>query len=69
MDAEPTNEQYELLSERLDHYRERIEMLEDAKDQRAVDAYNRRGHTLEIIVILLVALEAVFEVLLYFHHA
>jgi uncharacterized Rmd1/YagE family protein len=69
MDDEQINEQYDLLSERLDHYRERIDALEDEKDQRSITAHNRRGHALEVIIILLVALESVFTVLLYFHHA
>lgn len=58
MDDETVEGRFELHDERLDHYGERIEKLEAARDQR----HNRR---LEWIVIVLVALEAVFEVLMY----
>lgn len=59
MDDELIEQRFELHDERLDHYSERIEALEGARQ-------NRRGRALELIVIALVALEAVFEVLMYF---
>lgn len=62
MDDETIEGRFELFDERLDHYSERLEKLED-------DKARKHGHRLEWIVIALVALEAAFEVLLYFHHA
>lgn len=58
MDDELIEQRFELHDERLDHYSERIEALEGARQ-------HRRGRALEWIVIALVALEAVFEVLMY----
>lgn len=60
MDDETIEGRFELHDERLDHYGERIDQLEGARDQ----SHSRR---LEWIVIALVALEAVFEILMYFH--
>lgn len=60
MDDELIEHRFDLHDERLDHYKERIEALEGARDQK-------HGRRLEWIVIGLVALEAVFEVLMYFH--
>ena len=61
MDDETIEGRFSLHDERLDHYGDRIEALEGEKQRR-------HGHRLEWIVIILVALEALFEVLLYFHH-
>lgn len=55
-----TDQRFELVDERLDHYSERLEALEGAKEKL-------HGRALEWIVIALVALEAAFEVLMYFH--
>lgn len=60
MDDELIDQRFELHEERLDHYGNRIEQLEGARDQK-------HGRRLEWIVIALVALEAVFEILAYFH--
>lgn len=60
MDDETVEGRFELHDERLDHYGERIEKLEAAREQS-------HGRRLEWIVIVLVALEAVFEILMYFH--
>lgn len=60
MDDELIEQRFELHDERLKHYSERLEALEDAREQK-------HGRRLEWIVIGLVALEAVFEVLMYFH--
>jgi uncharacterized Rmd1/YagE family protein len=54
------DDRYEFLNDRIDHHGERIDALEGTRDQR----HSRR---LEWIVIVLVALEAVFEILMYFH--
>jgi uncharacterized Rmd1/YagE family protein len=58
MDDETIEGRFELHDERLDHYGERIEKLEGAREQS-------HGRRLEWIVIVLVALEAIFEVLMY----
>lgn len=61
MDDEVIEGRFDLMDERLDHYSDRLEKLEG-------DKARSHGHRLEWIVILLVGLEAAFEVLLYFHH-
>lgn len=48
-----TDQRFKLVDERLDHYIERLEALEGAKEKR-------HGRALEWIVIALVALEAAF---------
>lgn len=60
MDDETIEGRFELHDERLDHYGERIAALEGAREQK-------HGRRLEWIVIVLVALEALFEILMYFH--
>lgn len=60
MDDELIEQRFELHEERLDHYSERLIELEGAREQK-------HGRRLEWIVIVLVALEAVFEILMYFH--
>ena len=60
MDDDLIEQRFELHEERLDHYSERLEALEGARDQK-------HGRRLEWIVIGLVALEAAFEALMYFH--
>jgi uncharacterized Rmd1/YagE family protein len=60
MDDELIDQHFELVDDRLTHHGERLDALEGAKHQR-------HGRALEWIVILLVALEAVFEILMYFH--
>ncbi|CAM2142731.1 conserved protein of unknown function [Pararobbsia alpina] len=60
MDDELIEQRFELHDERLDHYSERIEALEGQRE-------TKQGRRLEWIVIVLVALEAAFEVLMYFH--
>lgn len=60
MDDELVEQRFDLVDDRLEHHGERIEALEGAR-QRS------HGHKLEWIVIVLVALEAAFEILMYFH--
>jgi len=60
MDDDLIEQRFDLHDERLDHYGDRIEPLEGAREQKT-------GRRLEWIVIALVALEAAFEVLMYFH--
>jgi uncharacterized Rmd1/YagE family protein len=60
MDDDLIEQRFELHEERLDHYSDRLEALEGVRDQK----HSRR---LEWIVIVLVALEAMFEILMYFH--
>ncbi|CAE6712516.1 hypothetical protein R75461_01123 [Paraburkholderia nemoris] len=60
MDDDLLEQRFDLVDDRLEHHGERIDALEGARDQR-------HGRRLEWIVIALVALEAVFEVLMYFH--
>jgi uncharacterized Rmd1/YagE family protein len=67
MDDDVIEQRFELHEERLDHYRDRIGALEEADQSRAESTAQKRSHTLEWIVIALVALEAVFEILMYFH--
>lgn len=67
MDDDVIEQRFELHEERLDHYRERIESLEEAEQGRANASVQKRSHALEWIVIVLVALEAVFEILTYLH--
>jgi uncharacterized Rmd1/YagE family protein len=61
MDDETIEGRFALLDERLDHYAERLDAIEGDREVR-------KARTLEWLVIVLVALEAVFEVLTYFHH-
>jgi uncharacterized Rmd1/YagE family protein len=60
MDDELIEQRFELHDDRLDHLGERLDAIEDAREVK-------HGRRLEWIVIILVALEAVFEVLTYLH--
>lgn len=60
MDDETIEGRFSLLDERLDHYAERLDVIEGDREVR-------KARALEWLVIALVALEAVFEVLMYFH--
>lgn len=65
MDEEIIEGRFQLHEERLDHYGQRIESLEETKVVQNEAKQQRHGRALEWIVIALVALEAVFEVLMY----
>ncbi|NUY33308.1 hypothetical protein F0160_22750 [Paraburkholderia sp. JPY303] len=67
MDDELVEARFDLVNERLDHLADRLDTLEDAKQAEDEHEKHRHGVRLEWIVIVLVALEAAFEVLLYFH--
>lgn len=60
MDDELIEQRFDLVDDRLDHHGDRLDALEDGRQQR-------HGRMLEWIVILLVALEAAVEILMYFH--
>ncbi|RKP56352.1 hypothetical protein [Pararobbsia silviterrae] len=60
MDDDLIEQRFEFHEERLDHYSERLEALEDTREVK-------HGRRLEWIVIVLVAIEAVVEVFTYFH--
>jgi uncharacterized Rmd1/YagE family protein len=49
-----------LIDERLDHIAQRLDIIEGDKEIR-------KARSLEWLVIVLVALEAAFEALMYFH--
>lgn len=55
----------ELHEERLDHYRDRIEALEAAREKRDDQKKERRLLFLEIIVVVFVVIEAAVEILMY----
>lgn len=61
----------DFTNERLGHYRQRIEDLEEERIQKLNVQESRKGRTLEWIVIGLVAIEAVVEVMMWMgsHHA
>lgn len=56
------SDRLEIIDERLDHYSERIDRLEDALSER-------KGHTLELIVIVLIVVEILEGAWMFFHHA
>jgi uncharacterized Rmd1/YagE family protein len=51
---------FDLIDERLEHIGQRLDIIEGDKEVR-------KARALEWLVIVLVALEAAFEVLMYFH--
>jgi uncharacterized Rmd1/YagE family protein len=67
MDDEIAEARFELLGDRIDHHDTRLDALEEAKQTQAEREQHRHGLRLEWIVIALVALEAAFEALMYFH--
>lgn len=67
MDDELLEQRFDLYEQRFSHYRERIEALEEAEQERDDATVQKRSHKLEWIVIVLVALEAAFEILTYLH--
>jgi uncharacterized Rmd1/YagE family protein len=67
MDDEIAEARFELLGDRIDHHDARLDALEEAKRAQTEQKQHRHGVRLEWIVIALVALEAAFEVLMYFH--
>ena len=71
MDSEA---RFELVEDRLDHYRDRIENLEelfeahfDAKQEKELLGLTKATHRWEVIIGILVLIETVFGVLMYFH--
>lgn len=63
------DDRYEFLNDRVDHCVTEHDSLVDRVSALEGHKVRSHGHRLEWIVIALVALEAAFEVLLYFHHA
>lgn len=56
-----------LLEDRIDHLQDQIDLLvkkeEESENRRVVV----RGHALEVVIVLLVLIEAVFQILGYLH--
>ncbi|MBB5509552.1 hypothetical protein [Paraburkholderia atlantica] len=67
MDDELVEARFDLANDRIDHLADRVSALEDENKDEADHEKHRHGLRLEWIVIVLVALEAAFEVLMYFH--
>ena len=62
------DDQYQLLSDRLDFLDGRMDALEDQKERDTDTRQERKNYRLELWLFALVAIEALFEVLLYFRH-
>lgn len=60
MDDDLIEGRFDLLDERLEHIGQRLDVIEGDKEVR-------KARALEWLVIGLVALEAAFEALMYFH--
>lgn len=60
MDDDLIEGRFDLIDERLDHLCDRLDIVEGDREVR-------KARALEWIVIVLVALEAFFEVMLYLH--
>jgi uncharacterized Rmd1/YagE family protein len=60
MDDDLIEGRFDLVDERLDHITQRLDIIEGDKEVR-------KSRALEWLVITLVALEAAFEALMYFH--
>lgn len=60
MDDDLIEGRFDFLDDRLDHLADRLDILEGDREVRKTRA-------LEWLVIVLVALEAAFEILMYFH--
>ena len=67
MDDDLIEQRFDLHDDRLDHLVERIKILEDARDDDSEAREVKHGRRLEWIVIVLVALEAFVELLMYLH--
>lgn len=56
-----------LLEDRIDHLQDQIDLLvkkeEESENRRVIV----RGHALEVVIVLLVLIEAVFQILGYLH--
>lgn len=61
-------EQYEFLNDRIDHLEKRIGQVEDGRDQTREEHHARRSYFWEVLIGLLVMVEAVFEILMYLQH-
>lgn len=66
---EETKRRFELVDDVLGHHRDRIRDLEEEKAEVVEQRDVKHGRALEWAVLLLVALEAVFTILLFFRHA
>lgn len=64
-------EKFDIIDERLDHYRDRIDVLETAYTVEEQEEKAERTHNWEIAITLLVAVETVATLVmmaLYFKH-
>lgn len=66
MNDETFQARLNLIDERLDHYRDRIETIEASLSEDEIVHFSQNSHKWEIIIGILVAVEAVFEILLFF---
>jgi uncharacterized Rmd1/YagE family protein len=67
MDKDTIEGRFELHDERLDHHEDRLDHHGERIDDLEGEKAHKQSRRLEWIVISLVGLEAIFEVLMYFH--